>query len=230
MARPGELPRWAETVGGSPAAGIVDPIAGKKDLGWADEEHPPAEYLNWWQHLTYLWIVWLNDWTSGGQAVDGPISIVNSLVVGTFATITTDLTAGGDTRLLKELRTDAGVVFDGILHAPSVSTDQDNYAPSGIVDGDADCAISVLYMKCTAGVQLSGIAAGQKDGQKLKLVNETTAGGNSISLVNDANSTAGNRFLLTGGITIPPDGAVDLIYDATAKSATGRWRCIGKSL
>lgn len=63
-AKPSSLPRWAN-VGGA----IVTPGAGKLDVGWVTAERPPAQYLNWYQNLVYLWVLWLSDlFTSGGQA------------------------------------------------------------------------------------------------------------------------------------------------------------------
>jgi hypothetical protein len=54
MARPSNLPEWAS--GGS--AAIVEPLAGKKLIGYVSGEHPPAEIDNWLLHLIYLWISW----------------------------------------------------------------------------------------------------------------------------------------------------------------------------
>lgn len=62
MAKPTQLPRWATDV----AAPVTpEPTEGKKDLGWAVSEKPPAQYFNWWMKLVYQWIVWVNDAASG---------------------------------------------------------------------------------------------------------------------------------------------------------------------
>lgn len=59
MAKPGSLPRWSETAGGTPS-NIVEPASGKKDVGWLDNERPPAKWWNWWKNLVYLWIKYLD--------------------------------------------------------------------------------------------------------------------------------------------------------------------------
>jgi len=73
-AKPGSLPRWAD-VGGA----IVTPSSGKLDKGWVTAERPPAQYLNWYQNLVYLWVVFINAFfTRGGGAV-GAIDIGNDV-------------------------------------------------------------------------------------------------------------------------------------------------------
>ncbi len=56
MARPAELPRWAD-VGGD----IETPSSGKQDIGWLVNERPPAQYFNWLANTTYLWTQYLDD-------------------------------------------------------------------------------------------------------------------------------------------------------------------------
>lgn len=56
MPKPSTLPEWA-TDGD---AQVVEPTSGKKAIGWVPREHPPAQYLNWWQRLVYEWIEWLD--------------------------------------------------------------------------------------------------------------------------------------------------------------------------
>lgn len=55
MSQPSEQPEWAS--GGS--AVITDPSSGKKALGWAVSEKPPAQYFNWWMNLVYQWVQYL---------------------------------------------------------------------------------------------------------------------------------------------------------------------------
>lgn len=230
IAKPTDLYRFCETTGDSGTEGdIVAPSSGKMDIGWAPGEPPPAEFLNWLANGAYKWFRWLDAITDpNGHSNEMVMAwyILNQLIVGGYVTITGALQVGDDARFLKALRADTGIVFAGYLHANSVSTDQDNFAPSGIVDDDGDCHISVLGMKCSVSINLTGIAAAQVEGQRLVLINENASGGGSISLTNDADSTAANRFLLTGGITIPPNGAVTLVYDGT----NSRWRAVGSSL
>jgi hypothetical protein len=66
--KPTSTPRWAN-VGGD----IVEPNAGKKDIGWAAGERPPAQYKNWLLNLAWQWFEYLSDGVFTGLArfVDG---------------------------------------------------------------------------------------------------------------------------------------------------------------
>lgn len=65
MARPSTLPVWA--VSGDK----VTPSGAKQDTGWEKiltvdglrPEKPPYEYFNWWQNLTYEWLLYWSDLT-----------------------------------------------------------------------------------------------------------------------------------------------------------------------
>lgn len=59
-AKPVTLPLWATT------GTITVPSGGKQAIGWVFDEKPPADYLNWYQHLTYTWIQYLD--TFEGEA------------------------------------------------------------------------------------------------------------------------------------------------------------------
>jgi hypothetical protein len=68
MAKPTDLPRWAETAGGTPAANIIEPSSGKKDLGFSTiaespggkGDVPTSGGLNWFMRLAYKWCEWLD--------------------------------------------------------------------------------------------------------------------------------------------------------------------------
>ena len=53
------LPRWADTVAADPTK-VVEPASGKKDIGWAVAEKPPAQWKNWLLLQIYNWLVWLD--------------------------------------------------------------------------------------------------------------------------------------------------------------------------
>lgn len=68
MAKPTDLPVWASDTnypaGVEPEQGTptkVEPISSKQALGWRPEEKPKAQSLNWWQHLVYQWVTWINN-------------------------------------------------------------------------------------------------------------------------------------------------------------------------
>lgn len=54
--------RWAT----SPLipADVTEPDVTHQDEGWQDAEEPPHSFLNYWMHLVYLWIVYLDNFTA----------------------------------------------------------------------------------------------------------------------------------------------------------------------
>jgi hypothetical protein len=59
-AKPSELPRWADTVSGDTDY-VVEPTEGKKDVGYAVQEKPTAQGLNWILYKIYEWLQYLSD-------------------------------------------------------------------------------------------------------------------------------------------------------------------------
>ena len=57
--KPSTLPRWADTVTGD-ATRFVAPTSGKKDVGWATQERPAAQHLNWLFEIIYTWCLYLD--------------------------------------------------------------------------------------------------------------------------------------------------------------------------
>lgn len=97
----------------------------------------------------------------------------------------------------------------------TISADTDDWNPTGLATA------SIIRATATATWNLTGITAPAQD--VLLILNNV--GSNAITLVNDATSTAGNRFLLPGGtdLSLGADNGLWLVYDGT----TNRWRVIG---
>jgi hypothetical protein len=78
MAKPTDLPRWAETSGGTPASNIIEPSSGKKDTGYVTiaesaggkGDVPTSGGLNWWMRLAYKWIEHLDDFVAADGTID----------------------------------------------------------------------------------------------------------------------------------------------------------------
>lgn len=102
----------------------------------------------------------------------------------------------------------------GDITPAQITSNTDDYNPTGL------SSASVLRLSTDASRNLTGIVGGA-DGRLLVLLN---VGSFNIVLVNDATSTAANRFLLGGSdITIETGRAITVIYDATSS----RWRPTG---
>lgn len=99
MAKPATTPRWAD-VGGA----IVEPAAGKKDIGWIAEK-PPHQTFNWWQNLVYQWIKWIDDGiltgislaltgalTAASIAVSGALTAASMVLSGALTAATATIT------------------------------------------------------------------------------------------------------------------------------------------
>lgn len=110
---------------------------------------------------------------------------------------------------------DAAFRMSTVLSPAQLTANTDNYAPTGI---DTACA---LRLSTDASRNLTGISATASIGRILYLMN---IGAQDLVLVNDATSTAANRFLLGANITVGANEGVTLMYDATSS----RWRCVGK--
>lgn len=63
MAAPGEFLDW--TNGTAPA--VLDPPAGQKSAGWAPNQKPPFQYLNWLFYQTDQWLKYLAGVVYQGQ-------------------------------------------------------------------------------------------------------------------------------------------------------------------
>lgn len=74
-AKPSSVPRWAD-VGGA----IVEPSSGKKDIGWAAGERPPAQFFNWLLNLIYQWILYLSDGAlDGNHSINGNLAVTGAI-------------------------------------------------------------------------------------------------------------------------------------------------------
>jgi hypothetical protein len=105
------------------------------------------------------------------------------------------------------------------LTPPQFTSRRDDYSPTG---GER---AHTWYLTTDAARNISGTSIGQTEGRQLRIVNDNTAAGRTISLLHeDANSAAANRFDLRNDVdaVIDPGGAVDIWYDDTLN----RWRAV----
>lgn len=106
-----------------------------------------------------------------------------------------------------------GLALTGVVVAPPITADQDNYAPTGFASA------SVLHVSADAPRSLSGLVGGA-EGRIVSLVN---TGSQPIQLLDEsAGSMAANRFMLGGDLVMAGKRAAVLRYDSTA----ARWLAI----
>lgn len=88
MAKPANLPRWAETVGAVPDGNIVEPNSGKKDTGFVvGGDIPTSGGLNWLLNTILQWLKWVGK----GAPVD-----FDDLTTKAYVDAATAALVGGD--------------------------------------------------------------------------------------------------------------------------------------
>lgn len=107
--------------------------------------------------------------------------------------------------------------LSGDISPSQITSNQNDYNPTGLADA------SVLRLSTDASRNLTSIAGGS-DGRVLLILN---VGSNNLVLKDDdgATGTAGNRFALSGDITLAGDQGAIIWYDPTSS----RWRLFAAS-
>lgn len=134
------------------------------------------------------------------------------------------LTSSAVDTLAGSLTVQQWIKAQGVLAAPQITGNQNNYAPTGLG------SISTLRLTSDADRNITGIVPATTtvpatpDGRLLFVYNVNSSA-YTITLVNSStSSTAANRFEIATDIVLTPNGPGTLLqYDATAH----RWRCIG---
>lgn len=104
------------------------------------------------------------------------------------------------------------LTLSGVITPTTLTLSTDNWNPTSL------STASVIRVSASAAINLTGIVGGAS-GRILVLQN---VGSFTITLIDDATSTAANRFQLMYDIPLLAGGAVTLIYDNTAS----RWRAM----
>jgi hypothetical protein len=137
VAKPGTLPRWAETAGGVAAGAgqITAPSSGKQDTGWNVAELPPAQIFNWLLWTLYQWIKWINDlanqamtWTAahifqaGVTVTQSTLNTAAAILTGNGTAPGVDATGGATAPAAKLTAGGAGTPAAGALQLVSQTT------------------------------------------------------------------------------------------------------------
>ena len=161
--------------------------------------------------------------SSGGGTPGGSTTQVQFNNAGAFdgdANLTWDDT--NSQLLATHLRVAGKLSMAGDVSVTLSASPGDGWSPSGITSA------GILRINPdTADVSILGLPAPVSpyaDGRVLFLVNVGTAG-YSVNVINEsgAETTAANRFLVGGNVSMGPNQGMVFIYDAV----TSRWRCYG---
>lgn len=110
------------------------------------------------------------------------------------------------------------VDVDGPALTPAqITANTNDYSPTGWTNH----AYEVLRLSTDASRNLTGIAAGY-DGRLLQIYN---VGSFDLVLIDESTSTAANRFLLGGNVTLQANEGISLRYDGIST----RWRAMGRN-
>lgn len=148
-----------------------------------------------------------------GAMVGTSLVYVDATPLLARAALTGDATAAQDSNATTVVAASGIFAFPGDISPTQLSANTDDYSPTGL------SSAAVLRLSTDASRNLTGIQGGA-DGRILLLLN---VGSNPLVLKNDATSTAANRFLLNGDVTLNGGEAALLWYDSTSS----RWRLIG---
>lgn len=110
------------------------------------------------------------------------------------------------------------VQWASVLTPSQITSNQNDYNPTGLTNGGVPYGASQLRLDTDASRDITGIVGGV-EGRVLTIIN---VGAQNIVLKDDVTSTAANRFQLNADLTILPEQAVMLIYDGTSS----RWRAL----
>jgi hypothetical protein len=115
---------------------------------------------------------------------------------------------------------DSGYVeWTSILSPSQITSNQNDYNPTGFNTGGSPYGASILRLSTDASRDLTGLSGGTS-GRLLIIANV-----GSFDLVikdESASSTAGNRFALNADITLQADESLMFFYDGTSS----RWRAL----
>lgn len=107
------------------------------------------------------------------------------------------------------------IAFAGDISPSQITTNQNDYNPTGL------STAAVLRLSTDASRNITGLAGGA-DGRVIIIANVGSF--NIVLTDSDTNSTAANRFDLSGDYTLQPSQVVVLLYDSTSS----RWRAVGQ--
>lgn len=90
MSKPITTPDWVTDANAASETYVVEPNSDKRDVGWAGEEKPPAQFLNWLFYWICKWVAYLANledealtWTAD-HVFEQDVEVQGNLVAGTL--------------------------------------------------------------------------------------------------------------------------------------------------
>lgn len=108
--------------------------------------------------------------------------------------------------------------ISSFVTSTQITANQNNYTAT---DGSYTCSTKItLRISTDASRNISGLSCGQSEGD-IRVIHNV--GSQAVVLTNqDTNSTAANRFLFGGDLTLAADASITIRYDGV----TSRWRAL----
>jgi hypothetical protein len=148
-----------------------------------------------------------SSFVTGDVAGDAVLKGSQKLMLGVGTTSMLNLTTLG-------VESTAGVVESNVVSPSTITSNQDNYAPTGITTA------RTLQLGTDASRNITGFSASQTTGRMLRIIN---TGSFNIVLQHETTSTAANRINTHTGAdhTVGLGRSVDMMYQSSS-----RWRIV----
>lgn len=156
MAKPAELPRWAQTALGVLAGNISDPVSGQKDTGFVLNQTPTSGNVNWFWNTVYQWIKWVDDgvWTAVSLVLTTTLAAASFVATGAITGGSLHFTAAVSTVINNTLAFEVG----GTVHTKAVGGMTYNLSANpiywpllGLQAGDTITQVLLDFQKVTSG-------------------------------------------------------------------------------
>jgi hypothetical protein len=134
LPKPDEVPEFAKNDIVDPSTGqnnVAEPPTSKKNAGWAWQEKPARNWMNWLHRKTYQWIDYFNQYYNASNELK--INVINEFDTASGVNVDGVLLKDSqvNTDTVNEKTGDTGVTIDGTTIKDSVLTD-DGSAGIGI--------------------------------------------------------------------------------------------------
>lgn len=196
---------------GTPASGVLTNCTGLPTTGLADDAVTFAKI----QNITTDRLLGRDTASTGDPEEISLNATLEFTGAGAIqrAALTGDVTVSAGSNATTLVQGSSSFALTGDISPAQITADQNDYNPTGL------STASTLRLSSDAARNVTGLAGGS-DGRIIIVHN---VGAQNIVLKDESvSSTAGNRFALTGDLTLAADAVAVLQYDSTSS----RWRAV----